>query len=159
MPNLEKNEYVYVVGNLPELGAWNHNQAIQLPQELPNGDGNTGVFDDVNNGQRGDENEDISESAFGDRDEWALKTEKENQKINYIQQFIKPISVFSEAPVYSQTISLPIDVDVEFRYFVAAVCQPNGTKNSAKTLIVRKWETHMTPRVVKKNGELDYAVV
>lgn len=24
---------MYVVGNLPELGAWNHNQAIQLHQE------------------------------------------------------------------------------------------------------------------------------
>jgi len=30
---LEKNEVVYVVGNLPELGAWNHNQAILMSQE------------------------------------------------------------------------------------------------------------------------------
>lgn len=33
MSNLEKNEVVYVVGNLPELGAWNHNQAILMSQE------------------------------------------------------------------------------------------------------------------------------
>jgi len=33
VPNLEKHEEVYVVGNLPELGAWNHNQAILMSQE------------------------------------------------------------------------------------------------------------------------------
>lgn len=33
MPNLEKNEVVYVVGNVPELGAWNHNQAVLMSQE------------------------------------------------------------------------------------------------------------------------------
>lgn len=30
---MEKSEVVYVVGNLPELGAWNHNQAILMSQE------------------------------------------------------------------------------------------------------------------------------
>lgn len=33
MPDLEKNECLYVVGDLPELGAWNHNQAIQMFEE------------------------------------------------------------------------------------------------------------------------------
>lgn len=33
VPHLEKNEVAYVVGNLPELGAWNHNQAILMTQE------------------------------------------------------------------------------------------------------------------------------
>lgn len=27
---------IYVVGNLPELGAWNHNQAILMSQEHSN---------------------------------------------------------------------------------------------------------------------------
>lgn len=30
---MEKTDVVFVVGNLPELGAWNHNQAIQLTRE------------------------------------------------------------------------------------------------------------------------------
>ncbi|XP_046466524.1 glycerophosphocholine phosphodiesterase GPCPD1 isoform X1 [Neodiprion pinetum] len=130
--NLEKNELVYVVGNLPELGAWNHNQAIQLPRELTAGD--AAMFDTNNSSyhiEHGDERESIAGSMFDNGDD--------------------------EAPVYSQTICLPTDVDVEFRYFIAVVCQPNGTKNSAKTLIIRKWETHMTPRLIKKNAPSNFS--
>lgn len=46
-----------------------------------------------------------------------------------------------------------MDTDIEFRYFIAVVCQPNGTKNSAMTRIIRKWETHLTPRIIKSNTE------
>lgn len=44
MRDLEKNDVVFVVGNLPELGAWNHNQAVQLTKD---NDGNDSpmVFD------------------------------------------------------------------------------------------------------------------
>lgn len=38
MNDLEKRECLFVVGNLPELGAWNHNQAIQMIQENSNQD-------------------------------------------------------------------------------------------------------------------------
>lgn len=54
---------------------------------------------------------------------------------------------------FSVNVSLPSDTDIEFRYFIAVVCHPNGTKNCAKTLIIRKWETHMTPRIIRKGGE------
>lgn len=37
MSGLQKNDVVFVVGNLPELGAWNHNQAIQLTREHNDG--------------------------------------------------------------------------------------------------------------------------
>lgn len=33
VPYLEKNEVMYVVGNLPEIGAWNHNQSIPMSLE------------------------------------------------------------------------------------------------------------------------------
>lgn len=59
---------------------------------------------------------------------------------------------FREGQIFSQKVALPIDADVEFRYFVAVICQSNGTKNSAKTLIIRRWETHMIPRLIKKNS-------
>jgi len=45
-----------------------------------------------------------------------------------------------------------MDTDIEFRYFIAVVCQSNNTKNSANTLIIRRWETHMTPRLIRKNS-------
>lgn len=60
---------------------------------------------------------------------------------------------FSEGRIFAVKISLPTDADIEYRYFLAVVCQSNGTKNFAKTLIMRKWETHMTPRLIKKNGK------
>ncbi|XP_012262192.2 glycerophosphocholine phosphodiesterase GPCPD1-like isoform X2 [Athalia rosae] len=132
VPNLEKNELVYVVGNLSEIGAWNHNQAIQLPQERPTVD-DTSKFEANNSSYRvghGDECGGDSPSIFNEEDD--------------------------DVPVYSQTISLPTDVDVEFRYFIAVICQSNGTKNSAKTLIVRRWETHMTPRLIKKNAPSNF---
>lgn len=59
---------------------------------------------------------------------------------------------FRDGRVFSQKIALPIDADIEFRYFIAVICQSNGAKNSAKTLIIRKWETHMTPRMIRKNS-------
>ncbi|XP_015189141.1 PREDICTED: glycerophosphocholine phosphodiesterase GPCPD1-like isoform X2 [Polistes dominula] len=120
--DLEKNECLYVVGNLPELGSWNPNQAIQMFQEykaqnVPDGknkcelydadacaEAGDGVYNEINNGQ-----------------------------------------------MFSQKITLPVDADIDYRYFIAVICQSNGTKNSAKTLIIRKWETHMIPRQIKKN--------
>lgn len=59
---------------------------------------------------------------------------------------------FRNVRIFSQKVALPIDADIEFRYFIAVICQSNGTKNSAKTLIIRKWETHMTPRQIRKNS-------
>ncbi|XP_063972976.1 glycerophosphocholine phosphodiesterase GPCPD1-like isoform X1 [Diachasmimorpha longicaudata] len=128
---LAKNEFVYVVGNLPELGAWNHNQAIQLHQET-SGDspGHSTAFE----GNQSDElfNEDgnsASELRFDETE---------------------------EGRIFSTKISLPTDAEVQFRYFIAVVCQSNGTKNSAKTLIIRKWETHMQPRNIKKNTSSNF---
>ncbi|XP_043276191.1 glycerophosphocholine phosphodiesterase GPCPD1-like isoform X2 [Venturia canescens] len=126
VPGLDKNDCVYVVGNIPELGAWNHNQAIQLPQERQNP--TSKLFDGNNCGDVlfNDDGQDAASDGL-------LEEETEGGRI------------------FSRTISLPIDVDVTFRYFIAVVCESNGTKNSAKTLIIRKWETHMTPRLIKKN--------
>ncbi|KAK1133569.1 hypothetical protein K0M31_011369 [Melipona bicolor] len=128
---LEKNEVLYVVGNLPELGAWNHNQAIQLSQEHGSRDSPT-LFDSNSSFYSDDGHEnagDIGDGAFGDDE---------------------------GGQIFSQKVALPIDADVEFRYFVAVICQSNGTKNSAKTLIIRRWETHMTPRFIKKNTSSNF---
>lgn len=63
---------------------------------------------------------------------------------------------FSRGRIFSQKINLPSDADVQFRYFIAVVCVPNGTKNSAQTLIIRKWETHMSPRQIKNNSKNNF---
>ncbi|CAD6227564.1 GSCOCG00001248001-RA-CDS [Cotesia congregata] len=122
VPGLEKSDFVYVVGNLPELGAWNHNQAIQLHQENNPSPTNSTPFE---NSEDTFSNDGASDNLFCDS--------KQNDR------------------VFSLKISLPTDTDIEFRYFIAVVCQSNSTKNSAKTLIIRKWETHMSPRLLKKS--------
>ncbi|KAK9303733.1 hypothetical protein QLX08_004618 [Tetragonisca angustula] len=124
---LEKNEVLYVVGNLPELGAWNHNQAIQLSQE--HGSRDSPILFDNNSSFYSDDGHENAGDTFGDDE---------------------------GGQIFSQKVALPIDADVEFRYFVAVICQSNGTKNSAKTLIIRRWETHMTPRFIKKNTSSNF---
>jgi len=59
---------------------------------------------------------------------------------------------FREERIFSAKIALSMDTDIEFRYFIAVICQSNSTKNSANTLIIRRWETHMTPRLIRKNS-------
>nr|XP_012151100.1 PREDICTED: glycerophosphocholine phosphodiesterase GPCPD1-like isoform X2 [Megachile rotundata]XP_012151102.1 PREDICTED: glycerophosphocholine phosphodiesterase GPCPD1-like isoform X2 [Megachile rotundata] len=127
---LEKNEVLYVVGNLPELGAWNHNQAVQLSQEHGSRDSPT-LFDSNSSAEFYSDDGHAGENLFGDVDD-------------------------EDGQTFSQKVSLPIDTDVEFRYFVAVICQSNGTKNSAKTLIIRRWETHMAPRLIKKNAPSNF---
>ncbi|XP_014215845.1 glycerophosphocholine phosphodiesterase GPCPD1-like isoform X2 [Copidosoma floridanum] len=123
---LEKNAVVFVVGNLPELGAWNHNQAIPLtcesngnesPQHHDNSSDYTEFYANLNNGSEG------VDSAAESHD---------------------------EGRIYSQKVALPADADVEYRFFIAVVCESNCIKTLAKTLIIRQWETHMTPRLIKK---------
>ncbi|XP_011302442.1 glycerophosphocholine phosphodiesterase GPCPD1 isoform X2 [Fopius arisanus] len=123
---LKKNEFVYVVGNLSELGAWNHNQSIQLHQET-SGDspGHSTAF------ESNQMDELFNEEGNSASD---LRLEDETE----------------EGRIFSTKVSLPADAEIHFRYFVAVVCQSNGTKNSAKTLIIRRWETHMHPRSIKK---------
>ncbi|XP_029676266.1 glycerophosphocholine phosphodiesterase GPCPD1-like [Formica exsecta] len=128
VPNLEKNEVVYVVGNLPELGAWNHNQAILMSQEHSSRTESPALFD--NNSSGDFYKDDGCESNATDS---VFVGEEEDGRI------------------FSQKVALPVDTNIEFRYFVAVICQSNGTKNSAKTLIIRRWETHMTPRLIRKN--------
>ncbi|KYQ47374.1 Putative glycerophosphocholine phosphodiesterase GPCPD1 [Trachymyrmex zeteki] len=124
VPNLEKSEVVYVVGNLPELGAWNHNQAILMSQEHSSHRESPVVLDSNSSGDfYGEEDGDnAADGIFED-----------------------------DGQIFSQKVALPIDANIEFRYFIAVICQSNGTKNSAKTLIIRRWETHMTPRLIGKN--------
>ncbi|CAD1469730.1 unnamed protein product, partial [Heterotrigona itama] len=124
---LEKNEVLYVVGNLPELGAWNHNQAIQLSQE--HGSRDSPILFDNNSSFYNDDGHENAGDTFSDDE---------------------------SGQIFSQKVALPIDADVEFRYFVAVICQSNGTKNSAKTLIIRRWETHMIPRFIKKNTSSNF---
>lgn len=64
MPNLEKNEGVYVVGNLPELGAWNHNQAILMTQEHSSRRESPILLDNNSSGD-GDYSEDGDNAADG----------------------------------------------------------------------------------------------
>lgn len=64
---LEKNEVVYVVGNLPELGAWNHNQAVLMSQEHSSRRESPAVFDN-NSRLSGDfYNDDECEDTATDR--------------------------------------------------------------------------------------------
>lgn len=58
VPNLEKHEEVYVVGNLPELGAWNHNQAILMSQEHSSRRESPILLDNNNSGDFYNEDED-----------------------------------------------------------------------------------------------------
>lgn len=130
VPNLEKNEVVYVVGNLPELGAWNHNQAILMSQEHNSRRESPALSD--NNSSEDFYNDDGCEGTATD----SIFDSEEN---------------FRDGRIFSQKVALPVDVDIEFRYFIAVICQSNSTKNSAKTMIIRRWETHMTPRIISKN--------
>ncbi|KAL2719446.1 glycerophosphocholine phosphodiesterase GPCPD1 isoform X4 [Vespula squamosa] len=125
MLNLEKNECLYVVGNLPELGAWNHNQAIQMFKEHNPQDASL-LFNSKNDSDyyNIDKPTDAGDNIHHETD---------------------------NGQTFSQKVALPIDADIEYRYFIAVICQSNGSKNSAKTLIIRKWETHMIPRQIKKN--------
>ncbi|XP_031779389.1 glycerophosphocholine phosphodiesterase GPCPD1 isoform X2 [Nasonia vitripennis] len=133
VPGLEKNDVVFVVGNLPELGAWNHNQAIQLTKEHSGTDeASPAAFE--NNGSS-DFTDFYGNSCDGADSVGDCSAENSEEG----------------GRIFSQNIALPSDADVQFRYFVAVVCEPNGTKNSAKTLIIRKWETHMSPRQIKKD--------
>ncbi|KAL7304085.1 hypothetical protein TKK_0003546 [Trichogramma kaykai] len=134
VPGLEKNDVVFVVGNVPELGTWNHNQAVQLAKES-NGPDSPIRFDNNGTSSAAD-NYGNSEDGVDAFENNHFSDEKN----------------IDEGHIFSQKVSLPCDVDVQFRYFIAVVCQPNGTKNSPRTLIIRKWETHMHPRQIKKNS-------
>ncbi|XP_011506592.1 PREDICTED: glycerophosphocholine phosphodiesterase GPCPD1-like [Ceratosolen solmsi marchali] len=130
VPGLEKNDVVFVVGNLPELGAWNHNQAIQLTRENDGTDSPT-VFDNNSSADFAD--------LYGNS----------SDGLDFMGNSASDNSEGGQ--IFSQKIALPSDADVQFRFFIAVVCQPNGSKNSAKTFIIRKWETHMSPRQIKRN--------
>ncbi|KAH0944792.1 hypothetical protein HN011_011606 [Eciton burchellii] len=124
--NLEKNEVVYVVGNLPELGAWNHNQAILLSQEHSSRRESPVSFDSNSSGEfYGNNGDNAADGIFNDET--------------------------GEERIFSAKVALSMDTDIEFRYFIAVICQSNSTKNSANTLIIRRWETHMTPRLIRRN--------
>ncbi|XP_043480117.1 glycerophosphocholine phosphodiesterase GPCPD1-like [Leptopilina heterotoma] len=123
---LAKNENVYVVGNVPELGSWNHTEAIPLQSE--NSHSNSPELSENNDG-----------GSLGD-----TNNDQNSSRDNLLNE---P----DEGQIFSQTIELPTDVNVDFRYFIAVVCQLNEVKNPAQTLIIRKWETHMTPRLIKKD--------
>ncbi|XP_076675092.1 glycerophosphocholine phosphodiesterase GPCPD1 isoform X6 [Andrena cerasifolii] len=129
---LVKNEVLYVVGNLPELGAWNHNQAIQMTQECSSRD--SPMFFDSNSSGEG-----YSDDGHDNAGDHLFRDEADEG-----------------GQIFSRKVALPVDADIEFRYFVAVICQSNGTKNSAKTLIIRRWETHMKPHLIKKNAPSNF---
>lgn len=64
MPNLEKNEVVYVVGNLPELGAWNHNQAVLMSQEHSSRRESPTLFDNNSSGDFYNDESNAADSIF-----------------------------------------------------------------------------------------------
>lgn len=72
--HLEKNEVVYVVGNLPELGAWNHNQAILMSQEHSSQRESPVGFDNSNSSGEfytEDGQDNTADSIFDDeKEEW-----------------------------------------------------------------------------------------
>ena len=53
-----------MVGNLPELGAWNHNQAIQLSQE--HGSRDSPILFDNNSSFYSDDGHENAGDTFGD---------------------------------------------------------------------------------------------
>lgn len=63
MTGLARNENVYVVGNVPELGSWNHTESIQLQSE--NSNSNSPELSENNDGgSSGDTNND--QNSFRD---------------------------------------------------------------------------------------------
>lgn len=54
---------------------------------------------------------------------------------------------FLEENIWTLDLSIPADVDVEYRYFIASV-DPSDSTNSVH---IRKWETHLQPRRILKN--------
>lgn len=64
-----------------------------------------------------------------------------------------PLQYFFFSDVWSGVVSIPAAVNVEFRYFVCVIVEPDGEKYLDRQIIVRRWETGFKPRVISKNGK------
>jgi len=54
--------------------------------------------------------------------------------------------------IWSGVISIPRDCDVMFRYFVGIVFEPDEEKFTSRCVVVRRWETNLSPRLIRKEG-------
>ncbi|XP_069697586.1 glycerophosphocholine phosphodiesterase GPCPD1-like isoform X2 [Periplaneta americana] len=52
--------------------------------------------------------------------------------------------------VWSAVISIPSDCDVQFRYFVGILFEPDEEKYPSRQVVVRRWETNLNPRLIRK---------
>ncbi|XP_067001505.2 glycerophosphocholine phosphodiesterase GPCPD1 [Anabrus simplex] len=60
-------------------------------------------------------------------------------------------SASEDSNIWSGVVSIVFDKDVQFRYFVAVVIEPESNFSSER-IIVRRWETHINPRCIKKDA-------
>jgi len=44
---------------------------------------------------------------------------------------------------------------VEYRYAVCIVIEPDGVRYHTRRIIVRRWETNVIPRIIKDKGKLN----
>ncbi|CAG2069020.1 unnamed protein product, partial [Timema podura] len=55
--------------------------------------------------------------------------------------------------VWSSMVAIPAKRDVQYRYAVCVIIQPDGHMITDTHIIVRHWETHTIPRIVTAKGQ------
>ncbi|KAL1123856.1 hypothetical protein AAG570_001626 [Ranatra chinensis] len=54
--------------------------------------------------------------------------------------------------VWSGVTKLPLNRDIEYRYVICVIVEPDDHKIHQRQFIVRRWETNIKPRVIKKKA-------
>ncbi|KAJ9595971.1 hypothetical protein L9F63_012864, partial [Diploptera punctata] len=54
--------------------------------------------------------------------------------------------------VWSAVVALPSKCEVQFRYFIGISLEPDDDKITTKQIVVRRWETNLTPRLISKHA-------
>lgn len=55
--------------------------------------------------------------------------------------------------IWSGNVYIPLKRDIEYRYVICIIVEPDGNKITEKQFIVRRWETHRKPRLIPKKIE------
>ncbi|KAJ4441238.1 hypothetical protein ANN_11089 [Periplaneta americana] len=79
----------------------------------------------------------------------ACKLENLKEEVRRNKVDVMGISEVRET-VWSAVISIPSDCDVQFRYFVGILFEPDEEKYPSRQVVVRRWETNLNPRLIRK---------
>uniref|UniRef100_A0A0A9Y8A0 Glycerophosphocholine phosphodiesterase GPCPD1 n=1 Tax=Lygus hesperus TaxID=30085 RepID=A0A0A9Y8A0_LYGHE len=52
--------------------------------------------------------------------------------------------------IWSGTTQIPLNIQVEYRYVIMIIVEPDGHRESQKHHVVRRWETNRNPRIIPK---------